>query len=48
MPLTVTQPFAGFQLGETIDDPQVVKAILEGEHSGHVVATQEQPKKRKE
>ena len=52
MNLTVTNPFAGFKLGEVITDPDAVKAVLAGEHSGHVVATQstdaDQPRKRKE
>lgn len=37
--LTVTNPFAGYATGDPITDPAEVAAILAGEHSGHVVAT---------
>ena len=34
--LTVTNPFQGYALGDQITDPNEVKEILAGEHSGHV------------
>ncbi len=36
--LVVTNPFAGYEHGEHITDPDTIEDILDGEHSGHVVS----------
>ena len=35
--LVVVRPFAGHTVGNVIDDPKAIAAVLQGEHSGHVV-----------
>ena len=38
--LTVTNPFAGYALGQVIDSPEDIRDILAGEHAGHVVRSE--------
>ena len=40
--LVVTNPFGGHAAGDSITDPNEIETVLNGEHAGHVVAT-EQP-----
>ena len=42
--LIVTIPFRGYALGDKITDPNEVKEILAGEHSGHVNQIADKPK----
>lgn len=37
MKLIVITPFADYQRGDEITDPDTVRAILESEHAAHVV-----------
>lgn len=38
--LVVKSPFAGYERGQTITDPQAVAEILAGEHAQHVTPTE--------
>jgi len=43
MAVTVTQPFAGHEVGEVITDPAEIKAILASDSAQFVVQTADVP-----